>query len=525
MKGKAWLGAIVLAIALAAAACGGESTSEPTATPAPTATAEAAAKVDDLARAVVRVVALKDTGDGFETLWSGSGTIIDSHGLILTNYHVVAEEAEADDGTVLRRDELGIELVSSIDSPPEPTYFAQVRAQDPVLDLAVIQPYADLDGNNIDPESLDLPAIEIGDPGRLELGQELTMLGFPTIGGDTVTFSNGRVSGFLSQEEVEQRRAWIKTDASLTPGNSGGAALDARGRLVGVPTRATIDVGGSINRLRPVDLAAPLIEEARSGQTVVTGQRSRPPERPRRGQPFLTNITFARDVTADGELVDIVDQFPDGTRSLVFGFDYTGMRPGMEWVDRWYVNGVLDEVLSSPRPPWDLGESGGAWARLESETALAPGEYRLEVWVEGRKVATAVTYVGRQPRGPSASNIVFAAGVSEADQPLGQTAAFPAGPTQVYAFFDYEDANTVREYRWSWVWQSPSGRPSDDRVYESDRHPWEGGESGDWWVGLEGDPLPGGSYQFRLYFDDELVATAGFTVAGAPTPPDWPTGP
>jgi len=524
MNGRVWLSGIVLAAALAAAACGGGSSAEPTELPAPSATPKAAANIDELARAVVRVVALKDVGDGFEPLWSGSGTIIDRHGLILTNYHVVAEEAETEDGTTLRRDELGIELVSSIDSPPEPTYFAVVRAQDPVLDLAVIQPYADLDGNEVDTESLDLPTIEIGDPGSLGLGQELTMLGFPTIGGDTVTVSNGRVSGFLSQEEVEQRRAWIKTDASLTPGNSGGAALNADGLLVGVPTRATIDVGGSINRLRPVDLAASLIEVARSGQTVVSGQRSRPPERPRRGEVFITNIAFARDVTEDGELVDIVDQFPRGITSLVFSFDYSGMRPGMEWVDRWYVNGVLDEVLSSPRPPWDLGESGAAWARLESDAGLAPGEYRLEIWVEGRKVASAITYVGSQPEGPSVSNIVFSPAVSELDQPVGITTTFPAAPTRIYAFFDYANAGAVKEYRWSWIWKSPSGNPSEDRVYESDRHPWEGRDSGNWWVGLTGDPLPGGSYQFRLYFDGELIGTAEFTVAGVPAPPDWPAG-
>ena len=517
----------------AAAACGGDEKATPSPSPSPTSAATATAmpsptagapSIDELSRAVVQVVALRETASGYEELWGGSGTIIDKTGLILTNYHVAQEEMETDTGEVLHRDELGVSLTVDTDRAPEPSYFARVLAQDPLLDLAVIQPYADNEGNTIDPKSLDLPFIPIGDASELVVGQQLDILGYPTIGGETITLSTGRVSGFLSQEGVTQRRAWVKTDATAAPGNSGGAALDENGQLVGVPTRATIDIGGSINRVRPVDLAEDIIARARAGEFVAGGQRTRAAvATPQAGQVFITGLVFARDVTEDGELVDIVKEFPAGITRLVFGFDYAGMKAGYEFVDMWYVDGVLDEKLSAPRPPWDLDENGGAWAKVDSDEPLASGEYRLELWVEGEKVASAITYVGRPAVGPSIGPITFAEDASDDDEPIGPTSSFAASTQNLFAFFDYDRAATVGEYRWAWVWKNPSSG-GQDRTYESDRYSWEGGDNGNWWVAYQGDdPLPGGSYEFELYMDDELVQTGSFTVQGPAGEPAWPT--
>ncbi len=538
MSPRACLPALLVGVTLllAAAACGnGEEaptatptptiavTATPTATPTSTATATPApASLDELARAVVQIFALRETDTGYDELWSGSGTIIDPTGLILTNYHVVEEETETETGESIRWDELGVALTVSTDQPPEPTYFAQVLAQDPLLDLAIIQPYADSEGTLIDPSILDLPTIPLGEAAGLTLGQGLNILGYPGIGGDTITFTTGRVSGFLSQEGVTDRRAWIKTDATAAPGNSGGAALDEEGFLVGVPTRATIDVGGFINRVRPVDLADEVIQRAQEGEFVARGQRTRPAPTPRTGQVFITNLVFARDVTDDGELIDIVYEFPAATEKLVFSFDYAGMQDGFQWVDEWYVDGVLSEELSGPRAPWDLGESGAAWASVEPGEPLTAGRYDLELFVEDDLVATATTYVGREAIGPSVGPITFAQDVSVNDMPIGPTSSFPEGTYDLYAFFDYSDASTVSELRWAWTWKSPIDSDQ-DRIYESDRYSWEGGDSGNWWVGYVGDvPLPGDQYELDLYFDDQLVQTGAFTVQGAAGEPDWP---
>ena len=525
-----WLVAFLgsLAFLLAAAGCGGGEEKTPSPTPA-TATTTAAPtgtagvpSIEDLSRALVQIVALRETADGYEELWGGSGTIIDNTGLILTNYHVVQEETETESGEILRWDELGVALTAETDTPPEPSYLAQVLAQDPLLDLAVIRPYADSEGNSIDPATLNLPTIPIGDAAELVVGQQLNILGYPAIGGETITLSTGRVSGFLSQDGVEERRAWVKTDATAAPGNSGGAALDENGLLVGVPTRATIDVGGSINRVRPVNLAEDVITRARSGEFVARGQRTREPvATPQAGQVFIGDLVFARDVTQDGELVDIVDEFPSGITKLVFAFDYAGMQDGYEWVDEWYVDGVLDEKLSGPRPAWDLDENGAAWATLDFDDPLPLGEYRLEMSVEGDKVASATTYVGRSAAGPSIGPVTFAEDVSSDDEPIGPTSSFAAGTQNLFAFFDYDRVASVGEYRWVWVWKDPSG--TQDRAYESDRYPWEGGDSGNWWVAYQSDDsLPGGDYEFELYMDDHVVQTGSFTVEGTAGEPAWP---
>jgi len=351
------------------------------------------------------------------------------------------------------------------------------------------------------------------------VGAQLDILGYPAIGGETITLTTGRVSGFLSQDGVEERRAWVKTDATAAPGNSGGAALDENGNLVGVPTRANTDVGGSINRVRPVNLAEDVIARARSGEFVARGQRTRPVATPQAGAIFISNIIFARDVTEDGELVDIVDEFPAGITDLVFAFDYAGMEQGIEWVDTWYVDGVLDERLSGPRPPWDLEENGSAWATLEFEDPLPTGEYQLEISVKGESVATATTYVGRSAVGPSIGPVTFAEDVSADDKPIGPTSSFAAGTQSLFAFFDYDSAGAVGEYRWVWIWRGESR----DRAYESDRYPWEGGDTGNWWVAYQSDEsLPGGDYKFELYMDDQLMQTGDFSVEGPPGEPPWP---
>jgi serine protease Do len=207
-----------------------------------------------------------DTGRERPAGWSGSGAIVDTRGLVLTNYHVVNKERPWDILLVLATEQ--------VDAPPEPLYLGKTLIEAPEVDLAVILLFAENGGDELDPAMTHLPAVELGDANTLEIGDELNIFGYPGIGQGTITYTQGRVSGFLSQEGVDFKRAWIKTDATISGGNSGGAALDEAGRLVGVPTiggrfdmrpdeKGQLQpIGGSINRLRAVNLAYPLLEEA-----------------------------------------------------------------------------------------------------------------------------------------------------------------------------------------------------------------------------------------------------------------------
>ncbi len=228
----------------------------------------------------------------------GSGTVLSRDGLILTNYHVVdvselVEKVRGDRNIKILEDKMVVLFTRNPDQPPVAMFIADVVDALPDLDLAIARITSNLSGEEIDPESLDLPFIELGDSDTVEIEDVLRIYGYPSIGGNTITFTRGNVSGFDSEEGV-RGRAWIKTDATISGGNSGGTALNDAGQLVGVPTQAKvasadratdcrriqdtngdgridetdtcIPIGGFINALRPVNLAREMIEKALSGQ-------------------------------------------------------------------------------------------------------------------------------------------------------------------------------------------------------------------------------------------------------------------
>ena len=112
--------------------------------------------------------------------------------------------------------------------------------------------------------------MSIGDAAKLDIGETLTVLGYPAIGGGSLELTRGAVSGFLAAEG--QKEAWIKTDARIAPGNSGGGAFDADGNLVGIPT-AIYYVEGlgteESGRIRPIDMAEGLLRDAKATTTAV----------------------------------------------------------------------------------------------------------------------------------------------------------------------------------------------------------------------------------------------------------------
>ena len=242
---------------------------------------------EELYQAVVQIIALVDMEGEILDGWTGSGSIVTSDGLILTNAHVVLSDKFYDvQGLV-------VAFTVDPDYPAEPRYYAEVMQVNEALDLAVIKITTDLNGNPVDNANLGLPAVPLGDSDALELGGDLTIMGYPGIGGNTITLTDGKVGGFTSEDGVGQR-AFIKTSATISGGNSGGLAVNAAEELIGVPTQlgyggddqfvdcrsladtnrdgyiddndSCVPTGGFINALRPVKLALPLIEAARRGE-------------------------------------------------------------------------------------------------------------------------------------------------------------------------------------------------------------------------------------------------------------------
>jgi len=248
-------------------------------------------------RSVVQIIAIVEMeGELFEG-WTGSGTIISNDGLILTNAHVILSDRYYE---VV---DLVVAVTTAQDRPPQQMFFADVIQADANLDLAVIKVRSDLNGGPPNFADLAIEPVPLGDSNELQLGDEIVIIGYPGIGGQTITLTRGEVSGFTA-EQPYGNRAYIKTSATIAGGNSGGLAATPAGEIIGVPTQVgsgdidnlivdcrpladtnrdgvidqgdnCVPTGGFINALRPIRLAMPLIEAARAGEVAIDG-RSQP---------------------------------------------------------------------------------------------------------------------------------------------------------------------------------------------------------------------------------------------------------
>lgn len=152
---------------------------------------------------------------------SGSGSIIDKRGYILTNVHVIKGATKI--------------YVSLSDGTQ---YEAEVIGQDLDSDLAVIK---------FDPPAgVSLKTIGFGDSRALKVGQKVIAIGNPF--GMERTMTTGIVSGLgrpIQNSNNRIIRDMIQTDASINPGNSGGPLLDTSGRMIGINTMIMSNSGSS----------------------------------------------------------------------------------------------------------------------------------------------------------------------------------------------------------------------------------------------------------------------------------------
>jgi len=380
-------------------------------------------------KGVVQIVALRRAFLGnMSPAWTGSGTIVDPSGIILTNCHVANPRAMGMPAPPA--DRLAIAITERSDEPPVLTYFAEIVAQSPQMDLAVLRIVARVDGKRV--SRLKLPYVPMGDSDALELGDNLAIFGYPGIGGETVTFTSGSVAGFTKQHGVKVRRAWIKTDATIAGGNSGGTAVNSKGQLVGIPTQAAagtgitpvdarpvvdttgdgrvdhrdtpMAVGGFINGLRPVNLAAPLLQKAGVKITGAAAELKVPmapaPKPTRRGrrpapskEPKFSTLVFSRRVAKDGRPIGPAAVLPKGGKELYATFEYTGMFNGMNWGQVWAVNG---KQIVSKQEKWESGSRGRRTLSLTNPKGLSDGMYHLVLTVEKEILAQGEVVVGRR---------------------------------------------------------------------------------------------------------------------------------
>jgi S1-C subfamily serine protease len=167
---------------------------------------------------------------------SGSGTCVSPRGLVLTNHHVLFEAGE------LQRENVYVSFLRDFDEPAEELFIAEVVFADADLDLALLRPTTDIHGRPF-PTDARLPWLPLGDSNAVRIGEPVLVAGFPATGGfearTSLSVTAGIASGFT--RDAQGARSWIKTDARINAGHSGGTFLSSRHEFIGVPTREQID--------------------------------------------------------------------------------------------------------------------------------------------------------------------------------------------------------------------------------------------------------------------------------------------
>lgn len=420
---RIWLAA--LALVLASVACMGDGEIPQTVTP-PVNNNPTDAR-QNLIASTVQIYGLFDQNGQLVPGYVGSGTLISADGLILTNAHVADPAAVGDPD--FHPDTLAVGLVQSEDKPAVFSYRAQVVAIDGYLDLAVIRIVSALDGSAINSADLRLPFVPLGDSDQVHVGDHVNIYGFPSIGGETITYTDGNISGFTSESQVGDR-AWLKTDATISGGNSGGLAASDAGQIIGVPTRASsgaggditdcrviqdtngdgmlndqdtcIPIGGFINALRPINLARPLINAAQTGMVYTSPFGGASGTTPGGGGEAFGPVTWYQ-TDANCNMSNQVTAFPSGVSAMTAAFNFSGMTDGQAWGSTWFAGGT--EIYQS-NDPWDSGASGSyTFCLYNSQSAMADGNYSVQF------------FVGNEQNVLTQGSVVVGSGVTTPTQP------------------------------------------------------------------------------------------------------------
>lgn len=305
----------------------------------------------DVQRATVRLVARNSQG-GIQ--YSGSGTIVDRIGLILTNAHVAKPSAP------------GLQLLYGTSFPqPDPAWFEVWLAEDGAdfakfayrgrvvvadgwLDLAYVIIDGDKQGRPLQ-RNVKFPTVETGRRGGMNRGDTVHVVGYPALsGGEAQRISSGSVAAWLNDPRIPGLRDRLDTTATVVGGNSGGAVVDGQGRLIAVPTGYQADREAPVTAGlgRPVELARPLVEAIFDRAT--QGYRSPYLASPR-GTEAAKLLGWSRR-SSDGSCEETLTSTPPvGAKDLCAYFELSGMAP------------QLDVWLGFPVAPsaWDAQQFNG----------------------------------------------------------------------------------------------------------------------------------------------------------------------
>ncbi|MEO8704338.1 MAG: serine protease [Kofleriaceae bacterium] len=314
------------------------------------------------------MIVVADLIDGrLQARGGGSGVIVGADGSILTNYHVIHDK----NGRL--HDVFVIGRFSTLDRAPQLQCAGRPNRSklQRELDLALIKCDTDLDGRTWTPASgagmwATLAEAKTSD---IRIGERLWVLGYPDAGGGGLTLSEGEIGGWTGPDGAAGRD-FIKTDAALQNGNSGGPVVDAQGKLVGVATASRIKLSPSgqvIEESKPVGLVRPLSSAADLLAIAAIGWT------PREGHTDVEIQPSAVEASPEGvriatHILDTANEAPVQDALVMV------LRPGVS-ASSIDVNRLDDQVVS-----WGRSNTQG---EVQLKQPVPPGTYTVLVRASG----------------------------------------------------------------------------------------------------------------------------------------------
>lgn len=485
--------------------------------------------LERIQRATVYVMQTQTIGGRPIITCLGSGTIVHRTGLIATNAHFTVPNSDCPG------DNLVIALNTRPGETPIPTYYAEIAESDVGLDLALLRITQEMSGRVIEPNSLSLPFVALGDSNQVSLDDTIIVMGYPDVNDSSVTSYRGTVRGFIAEPSGGER-SWIKTDASIPGTMTGGGVYNQNGQLIGIPTTVPVTplsddtnclpledtnndgainrsdrcvpIGGFINALRPSNFVRPLLRSASLGISVekmtVSSFQFAPVD-----EPSISNLIISSSVN-EGMPASVAGRLPTGATSLYLFFDYANMTPETIYELRVTTDNLPNTLFNLPPVRWS-GGTNGLWYIGSSGQVWPDGVYEFTLFINGLASASTSIVVGGPPPDdqPLFRNINF--GIEAGENLFGIGGVLPSGSIANARFVH---RNVPDGTEWTRVWYYNGNEIPGSREIE----PWAN-DGRDWKVirieSGSGEALPPGRYRLDLYLQNRLAARSEFIIAGA----------